>query len=66
MEDSSQQVSVEDVGRSFRVIGDEMNDFYSNLIHTQIRDQSPFRIHGHVRRVLELCIYFINAILLEI
>jgi hypothetical protein len=69
MEDSSQQINPVIVGRSFRVIGDEMNEYYCK-INTQNEGRSPWRIEEHVRvkivNIIVLCIDILTAIWLEI
>lgn len=63
MEDSSQQINPVNVGRSFRIIGDEMNEHYRKL-NTQNGGRSPFNIDEHVciRIVRILCFCIIDLL----
>lgn len=67
MEDSTQNITPEYVGRSFRVIGDEMNEHYGN---TQFKFRTPFRANDSLCtklvRILSLCVQIVHAIWLEI
>lgn len=67
MEDSSQQIYPEFVGRSLRVIGDEMNDYY---LTAQNEGHSPWIVNENVREkivnILYFCIHIIHIVWLEI
>lgn len=67
MEDSVQIITPEIVGRSFRVIGDEMNEYYS-----KVQSKSRFPLRGNdclcakIVKLLSFCVHIIHAIWMEI